>query len=144
MFANVFNFISTSILILFFYDTITSVFTPLSQWFWLLAKVFKMIDEPRQFPHSVHRLAREAVGPGHGPGAAAKHAHFAHLKWQQIYCSDFVTGNLHSYVFSGRILERLTYLADQSGCWPLNLWRDFSLKAFGSDSRKCTEIFIHV
>ena len=40
-----------------------------------------MIDEPRQFPYSVHRLAREAVGPGDSPGATAKHAYFAHLKW---------------------------------------------------------------
>ena len=57
-----------------------------------------MIDEPRQFPHSVHRLAREAVGPGHGSGAAAKHAHFAHLKWysQQIYI--VLTLSLETYI----------------------------------------------
>lgn len=38
-----------------------------------------MVDEPRQFPHSVHRLASEAVGPGDGPRSAAEHADFAHL-----------------------------------------------------------------
>ena len=55
-----------------------------------------MIDEPRQFSHSVHRLAREAVGPGHGSGAAAKHAHFAHLKWQKKYI--VLTLSLETYI----------------------------------------------
>lgn len=42
-----------------------------------------MVDEPRQFPHSVHRLASQAVGPRDGSRAAAEHADFAHLKIQR-------------------------------------------------------------
>ena len=36
-----------------------------------------MVDEVRQLPAGVDRLAGDGVGPGDGPGAAAEHANLA-------------------------------------------------------------------
>ena len=43
-----------------------------------------MVDEVRQFPASVDRLAGDGVGSGDGPRSAAEHADFADLKTIQF------------------------------------------------------------
>ena len=43
-----------------------------------------MVDEVRQLPAGVDRLAGHGVGPGHRPGAAAEDSNFADLRRQEV------------------------------------------------------------